>query len=531
MILRNGIARMPRSVKALLATVALASLAAAGCGDSGSGSGSDPAGLAPPTSPLYVEATLQPEGELKTNVEALAREIAGVDDLGELIVEELESSAGDDGEELDYGKEIAPWLGEKAGMYFQKYDGEDFHGYGVAVQTTDTDATQAFIDKQSASGDEEVRDGSYEGVDFKVGDEDETTVGVIGDFIALAEDEGQFKAMVDASNGDSLADADDFSETFDAASSDSAADVFVDIGALIDQSGGTIDPEAKQFLDSAGIEPNEATAVASLIPGSDQVEIEFTSDLAGQSPPSGDASGLLGSLPADSVAAIAAADFGARFGEALDQIDENGIPGEIPPGKFKSTLKEAGIDVDEIAGSVEDLGVFAEGDSENSLAGAAVLTTKGSEEAANTVANVGLLLRGSGTPGVTALSGKFNGFSVRDADDLGPKPLVVAASGKRIAIAYGLPAATRALAGGGLTLADDSTYKEAVSALGDTPISGFADGPAALRLAASLIAGTDDEDGFEDARPYLEKIEYLAVGTGASGELATGKLIAGIAAR
>jgi Protein of unknown function (DUF3352) len=514
----------------LRAAAALAGLAIAGCGDSGSGSGSDPAALAPPTSPLYVEAALRPEGELKTNVEVLAREIAGVDDLGGLIVEELEDSATDSGEEFDYAKEVAPWLGDKGGMFFQKYDGEDFRGYGIAIQSTDIDATQAFIDDQTATSEEPVEDGSYEGVDFKVQGDDGTTVGVIGDFIALTEDEGQFKLMIDSSNGESLADADDFSKTFAAASSDSFADVFVDVGALINQSGGTIDPEAKQFLDSAGIDPNEATAVASLIPGSDQIEIEFSSDLGGENPPTGDASELLGSLPADSVAAIATTDFGERIGEAIDTIDEEGISGEIPPNKFKSTLKEAGIDVDKIAGSVEDLGIFAEGDSENSLVGAAVLTTKGSKEATNTVANVGLLLRASGTPGVTAISGKMTGFSVR-SDDLGPKPLVVAAQGERIAIAYGLPAATRAFtADSSQSLADDPTYKEAVNALGATPISGFADGPATLRLASALIP-SDDEEGFREAKPYLAKIDYLAIGTGSSGELATAKLIAGIGDR
>ena len=64
----------------------------------------------------------------------------------------------------------------------------------------------------------------------------------------------------------------------------------------------------------------------------------------------GDASELLGSLPADSVAAFASADFGERSSEAIDSIDEKGIPGEVPPNQLKSGLKEAGIDIDKIAG-------------------------------------------------------------------------------------------------------------------------------------------------------------------------------------
>jgi len=506
-----------------LLAVALAALAIAGCGDGGS-SGSDPATLAPPKSPLFIEATVQPEGELKANIEALAKSIGGVDDLGGLIVSEIESSADSDGEEVDYAKEIQPWLGEKGGISFQEYDGDDFEGYGVAVETTDAGATQDFIDKQSAKSDEVPEQGSYEGVDYET-DEDGDTVGVIGDFLVVAEGPETFEAMVDASEGESLADEDSYAATVAAAPSDSFADVFVDVGGLIEQSGGAIDPEAKQFLDSAGIDPAEATAVASLIPGSDQIEIEFSSDLSAQNPPTGDASQLLGSLPADSVAAFAAADFGARLGEAVDQIDANGIPGEIPAGEFKSGLKEAGIDLEKIAASIGDLGVFVTGSSESSLGGAAVLATKSAEEATNTVANIGLLLRATRTPGVTAIRGKASGFSVRSAD-LGSKPLVVAAQGERIAIAYGLPAARQGLAAAADALADSATYKEAVSALDGTPISAFVDGPMALKLASALIP--PDEEDFTEAKRYLAKIDYLAIGSGSSGELTTAKLIAGI---
>jgi len=522
---------MRRPVKLRLVlplAAASAALAVAGCGGGSDSSGSDPATLAPPKSPLFIEATVQPEGELKTNIEALAQSIGGIDDVGGLIVSEIEKSAGDSGEEFDYAKEVEPWLGEKGGLFFQEYDGDEFEGYGVAIQTTDTGATQDFIDKRAEESDEVPEEGSYEGVDYDVQSDDGTTIGVVGDFLVFAEDTATFKQMVDAANGESLADEESYASTVDAAPSGSFADVFVDVGGLIEQSGGTIDPEARQFLDSAGIEPDEATAVASLIPGSDQIEIDFSSDLGGESPPSGDASELLGSLPADSFAALASADFGDRFGEAIDQIDANGIPGEVPAGKFKSGLKEAGIDLEKIAASVGSLGVFATGNSESSLGGAAVLETNSAQEATNTVSNIGLLLRASGTPGITAISGKASGFSIRSAD-LGPKPLVIAAQGDRIAIAYGPAAAVQALATDpkGGSLADSATYKEAVSSLGGTPISGFVDGPAALKLASALIP-TGEKEEFDEAKPYLTKIDYLAIGSGASGELATAKLIAGI---
>jgi hypothetical protein len=520
---------MPAPVKARLVppvAAAAALLAIAGCGSGGGGdSSSDPATLAPPKAPLFVEATV-PEGELRSNVESLAKSIAGVDDLGGLIVSELESSATSSGEGLDYEKEIEPWLGERGGLFLQSYDGSDFSGYGVAIQTTDTGATRDFIDKQAKAGEEPDKDGSYQGVDYKVQSDDGTTIGVIGDFIAIAEDEKTFKSMVDASGGESLADEDSFSSTAGAAPGGSFADVFVDIGALIDQSGGSIDPEARQFLDSAGIDPEEATALASLIPGSGQVEVDVSSDAGGKNPPTGDASDLLSSLPASSVAAVSSAGFGKRLVEAIDRIDAEGIPGQVPPHKFKSTLREAGIDAEKVVSSIGDLAVFAEGSSKSSLTGAVVLTASGSKEATNTVSNLGLLLRASGTPGITAISGKASGFSI-PGNELGPKPIVVAAEGERIAIGYGLQAAKQALAtGSGDSLGDSPAYEEAVSALGDTPISGFADGPAALKLASALVPAGDE--GFSKAKRYLTKIDYLAIGSGSAGELSTAKLIAGI---
>lgn len=510
----------------LLAVVA-AAIAIAGCGGGGGGSGSDPATLVPAKAPVYVEATIAPQGDLKSNIEALAKNVAGIDDLGALIVEETEKAAAKSDESFKYSKDVEPWLGEKAGLYLESYDGNNFKGYGIAVQSTDNAAAQEFIDNFVKSNDGSLKKSSYEGVEYEVETKDGEALGIVGDFVVFTETEQSFKAMVDASKGESLSEADAFTSAMDAASSESLADVYVDIGGLIEQTPGTIDPETEAFLETAGLEPQEATAVASLVPGSDQVEIDFASNVSGKNPPTGDASDLLGSLPGGSFAAFASADFGKRFGEAIDRIDAAGIPGQLEPNELKSAMKAAGIDLESISASIGDIGVFAEGNTEDNLTGALVLTTTGSKEATNTVSNIGLLLRASGTPGVTAISGKATGFSIRDPE-LGRKPLVVAAAGNRIAISYGLAASAQALtAGKSATLAEDPAYMEAVAALGSTPIAGFIDGPAAVQLASALVPPAEQE-GFQEAKPYLDKIAFAAFGAGSSGELATAKLIIGL---
>lgn len=521
---------MPALVKLRLVLLtllaALAALVVAGCGGGGDSSGgdTDAATLAPATAPVFIDFTIRPEGATKTNIEDLAKKLAGVDDLGDLIVEELESSASDDGEELDFEKEVEPWLGERAGLFLQEYEEEDFEGYGAAIQTEDEDEAREFVDKQIENSDESAEDGSYEDVDFKV-QEDETTIGVFDGFVVFAENEEIFKSMVDASKGDNLAGEQDFSDAMGSVPDESAADVFVDIGGLIQEAGNEIDASTQAFLDSAGIEPREATAVASLVPGSDNVEIDVSSNVGGDNPPSGDASELLGSLPGTAVGALAADEFGKRFSEGIDKIDEEGIPGEVPPNQLKKSLKQAGVDLEAIANSIGDIGVYVTGNSEKTLAGALVMEAEDETQATNTVSNIGLFLRKAGIPGVTKLSEGATGFSIR-SPELGRQPVVVAAKGDRIVIGYGLASALSAFQESNKTLADNPAFQEAESALGSTPITAFVDGASALNLAQALVPAGEEE--FEEAEQYLKKVDYIAVGSEADGDLATAKLILGV---
>ncbi|MDQ3725560.1 MAG: DUF3352 domain-containing protein [Actinomycetota bacterium] len=504
---------------------ALAALFVAGCGGGDdSGSGGDPAALAPAKAPVFIDFTLRPEGETKQNIETLAKELVGIDDLGGLIVEELEKDAADEGEGFDYEKEVEPWLGEKGGLFLDEYVEEEFEGYGVAIETTDEDAAREFVDKQVEADEETFEDGSYEGVDFKV-QEDETTLGVFDGLVVMAEDEATFKAMIDASGGENLAGEETYTSAVANVPDGSAADVYVDIGALITESGGEIDPETKTFLDSIGIEPDEATAVASLVPGADQVELEISTNVS-DNPPADDASELLGSMPADSVVAFASGEFGKRFNEGIDRIDREGIPSEgIEPNELKKGLKQAGIDLEAITSSIGDVGAFVKGNDIQNLGGALVLTTDSATQAKNTVSNIGLFVRASGTPGVTAINGKASGFSIRDPE-LGPQPAVVAAKGSRIAIGYGLDSTLAAFEESGQTLADSPIFKEATSALDGTPITAFVDGPAALQLASGIVPPGEVE--FEEAQQFLEKVDYIAVGSEASEDLAVAKLIIGV---
>jgi hypothetical protein len=515
---------------AIAAFVAIVALFVAGCGSGGSSSdsssGSDLADLAAPGSLVFAEGELQPKGELKQNVDSVAKSFTGGEGLGAFVISELESSARQDGESFDFAREVEPWLGEKGGVAFEHLEGGELSEPLIAIETKNATATQDFVDKRTTQSSDPSKDVTYEGIEFKVGGAEDNAVGVIDDALVIADSEKEFKAAIDASQGDSLGGEDRFQEAMSAASNGSFADIYVDIGGILKQSeNGQTKEQATGVLEGVGIDPQEATALASVIPGSEKIEVDLSSDLGGEKAPAGDASALLGSLPASSFAAFSFAEFSEQLEEAIDNLDQEGVPPDLEPGELKSTLSQAGVDIDKIAASLDEGAVFAEGSNRDSLGGALVVTSK-STEAADAIASLGTLLRAARVPGVTAISGKASGFSIRSGE-LGKKALVVVAEKDRVAIGYGLPQAIAGLhAGSGATLSSTSGYKSAVSALGKTPISAYVDGPAALQLAEALVPRSKTD--FWEAVPYLKKISYVGLGSTSDEELATAKLIAGI---
>lgn len=492
----------------LLPTVLTISLFAfvAGCGDDGDSPDPGLAGLAPPKTVVFVEGMLRPEGALKSNVDSVARQIAGVDSLGDFVISELEGSAQDEGESFDFEQDVEPWLGDSGAVAFQRLEDGELSEPIILIQSADTAATQRLIDR--------------------VGDSNENEVAIVDDALVIADDRQTLDAVATASEGDSLAAEEIFDETISFASEGSFADAYVDVGALLRQGEVDVDEQVEKGLEAAGVGLDDAAALVSLTPGADQVEIEIRSDFSETEAQAGSAPELLGSLPGRSFAALAFSGFGEQLQRAIDELDREGISESVPPGQLKSSLEEVGVDLDAIAGSIRDAGIFAVGETQARLGGALVLTTAGSQ-ATDAISSLGLLLRGADVSGVTALGGGLEGFSVREPEELGPKPVVVATRGDRIAIGYGLPATRLALAdSAGGTLSDNPAYDDAVTSLDGTPVIGFADGPVSLRLADALIPASDAD--FEQAKRFLRSIRFLALGSGLKNDPATLKLIVGL---
>jgi Protein of unknown function (DUF3352) len=519
-------ARLKISVLVLIAALG-AALVVAGCGGGSSSSGGEPASLAPEKAPVYLEVSLAPDAKASEELDELAQNVFGIENVGEFVTEELEKAALGEGNKFDFEEEVEPWLGEKAGMYLKGYDGNEFSGYGVAIETTNAGEAEEFLETREASNEEEDEEGEYEGDKYWIEAEDESAFGVVGDYVVFGESKADFEEMVKTSEGgEGLNGSSRFKDAIEAAGTDGVGSVYVDIGGLIEEAKGAIPAETESFFDLVGIEPRNATAVATVVPHSEAVEIDLSTDLGKAGTSIGDASKLLESLPATAVLGFASSEFGKSFGEGIDELSEQGIPNQLEPGELKPALETVGINLDSIAASIGDVGGFAEGSSSGSLGGALVIETDDASEAKNTVSNVGLLLRAAGTKGVTTIGGELAGFSVHSAE-LGPKPLIVGASGEKIVIAYGPKAAAQALRSQAKTLGSTADFQAAKGALGSTPIQAFVAGGPALKLVEALVS-PEEQDKFEQAKPYLRKITYAAIGSESKGATTTAKMIVGL---
>ena len=201
--------RRPAPLPALAALAITAALAVAGCGSGGSSSdgGANPAGVVPATAPLYIEATIRPEGDQKTAIEGIVKKLGGVENPGEQIQKLIDNAARKSGDKLSFSKDIEPWLGDRLAIAAPSLRGSGSdQDVAVIVATKDAGKAQDAIDKDRQPG---AKDLEYNGVKYTLSGD--TAEGIVEDFVVVGSEKG-FKAIVDGSKGDNLADSDAYTE-------------------------------------------------------------------------------------------------------------------------------------------------------------------------------------------------------------------------------------------------------------------------------------------------------------------------------
>lgn len=514
---------MKYTVPSILA-IGLAAFAISACsGDSGDSGASELAKFAPADAPVFVEGAVQPESDVAANVDSITETIAGVN-IGDLIKDQINSEGDGD---LDFDTDVKPWLGENAGVFVQidpnelvpgsdgitSYSEDSSEGYGLIVETTDTDAAKAFIDKQAES-EGGATDGEYEGFSYKVAEDDGSAAGVVDDFVVIGSTEAGFKAAVDASKGDNLADTDAFSDLADKAAEGALATVFTTNEpylAAMEQSGY----DFSGLASALGVDLEGTGSVLSLVPEENQISLQGYSN-SGSDLESGDPSPVIETFPANSLFAMGSGNVGENASRIMDALNEEGIPGLLEPGQVDEAIKGASgqIDVKGIIDSLETVAFFVSGSTEGNLGGALVATSSNIEPIESSLRGISSLIGLADDADVRPLPGDAVGFQVT-TDDLPGRPIVIGVKDDRMVIGVGMRPSMIALNGSGQTLADYDVYRAAEASIPGEGLDLFADPAGIARLVRNLAAGDPDA---QQIAGVIRKFEYMAAGSGADDD-------------
>ena len=545
----------PKALSIAVAALLLCPAAISGCGGDGGGESavSGPAEWMPADSVVYIEAVIRPEGDVADRVDRIATKLTG-ESLSDSLDRALAESSDDS--EVDFKTDVEPWLGESAALAvaadLSNYSAEDafsvvpasvpasgsldVSGSGtndsaeqvsVVVETTDPDATRSFIEKSAAGQSGDPTQGEYEGVEYTVGGDGDSVLGVSDDQLIAASSVARFEAMIDAHDGDSLADTEAFSDVADKAADGSVANLFAtsapvtaavaDSGTTDDSgSGGDSGDQGGSGMDSLyealGVDPENTGVLMSLVPGDDEISIKGVSN-AGDEFVNGDPGPLIETFPADAVFATGSADVGTNLRKVIDAVDEQGIEGLVKPGELQGMIDEfsgSGVDLNALIDSLETAGMFVSGQSVDSLGGALVVTSSDLKPLENSLALISSLIGQSGDAQVRPLGGNVTGFSAR-TPELPGRPVVVAIKGDRFVIAIGTRQARQALGGGGATLAGSDAYQAAVGSLSGEQIDLFVDPPGVGKLIRDAADGQPEA---KEAADVMDKFEYVGAGGG-----------------
>jgi hypothetical protein len=510
-----------RRTSALLASAALAVPVLAGCGGGGSNVDVGPAAAVPADAPIYVDATVRPTGSAESGAKAALGKILNTNDPGAKLISQLESSAAQDGKPFNYQQDVAPWLGKQAGLFFKTF-GTNPDGAAVVETTNPNSALNFARQQEGVTGTSGIS--TYNGVSFQTSQTDPSTVfGVVDNFLVLGSEAG-FKAAVDASKGDSLGDSGDFKDSIDNLPSNNLGIAYTTPKTLLDALPN-LPAQQKSTIESSAGDAIDQPVVGNLTATADAINLDLSSGANGSATPQ---SPLLENLPQQAWLAVGLSDLGGAIKKGFEQAQSQGIPG-VDLSQVRSQIQSAtGASLDELTAALGDAALFVQGNSQQTLSGALVVQTKNTELTGRLLNQLQSLLEAGASGGRQVkplnLSGG-TGFQLVSPADF-PQPLEFAEQGDKLAIGYGANSATEALQGGGQTLSSNSSFSAAKGQLSSLGVDFFLSLPTVFQLAEN--SGANKDPGFQQAKQYIDALDYVAEGSGKDGDQAKLKFVVGL---
>jgi len=505
--------------RTLLRAVALAAvLLVSGCGGGSSSGDDDAAALVPADAVLYAEAVVRPEGDQREQALEAAGKVLRTDDPEAKIAQLVRHEAFD---ELDYARDVEPWLGERAAVW-TSIAGADSTSSVALIESTDDEKA---LESIRAAWDREgwtVSDATHRDVDYITSAEENIAAGMTGGFVVIGQ-EADVKRTIDASEGDSLADTDEYADAIDPLTDDRLAHVWIDLRDMFEvatRTGEFSEEELQQFRAVMPLDQLQPMA-ASFVADGDGLTLEANVRGAGDLGAwfAADSTPLVQELPGDSFAAFGTADVGATFQQTLDSL--GGVLGSAVLGR--EFEKETGLNLErDLLSWIGDAAGFVRGTSLADADGGLIIQPTDEARAVEAFGKiVGAMQVGSGIRAQpVSIAGADQAFALQEPGG-SAKPIIFARGSGLVVLAYGEAAAEAAL-GDDDRFGETDLYQEAEDLVGMEP-SMLVSIPKVLEFVT--LAGSDPE--LEEARPYLEAYSVIALGTVTEDDESTARLAAG----
>lgn len=505
----------------LLVCIALVVPAFAGCGG-GSDVDVGPAAAVPANTPIYLEATVRPEGEAKAGAEGALGKILDTDDPGgELrsLIERETTPNLKPGEQFTFDEDIDLWLGDRAAVFFPSF--EDDVTATLVLESRDNEAAlNAFREDRRVTGQTDEYNGhTYEFQTTEDGDAE--VFGAVGAFMVIGSEDG-FKQAVDASDGDNLGGSDQFKDSIEDLPDDRLGILYSIPRDFLDAlPEEAVNPFGRSVVEKVAGDSLEEPVVGDLTASADDLELSVSAEIGGLET---EESALIGALPSQAWLALGVGDLGELTERTVDQLQEANIP-NLEQG-VEQLEAATGASLDELTGALGDAALYVQGIREANLTGALVIQTNDSELTGRLLEQLRGLIQLGSPQGVQSLSTPGGGDGLRISDpDLAPQPVELLQEGDRLVIGYGANSAQSALEPGENLLGSPSfsAAQDRLSGLGTDLFLEFAP---VFELAENLGAGQDP--GFREAKRYIDALDYLAIGSGDEGDRAQIRVIVGL---
>jgi hypothetical protein len=548
---------------ALAAVLAAASLATAGCGSGASGTSIDPAKAVPASAPLYAGAFVRPSGSLQSSARAAATALTHQADPYLRLLAALQAPGSS---ALDYGKDVAPWLGPRAGVFLTATGGSEeravdrlvtlieqgilgsssggafpFAAHAVegaiVLDTRDAAKARSFLTQLAArAGAHTV---SYRGVSYEA-NAGGIAFGIVSRLAVIGTETG-VRAVIDTTaGGPSLAAAATYAKLVGAAPAGALANVYANAAAF---GGSSAQASVSGFSLLAGggyVNVSLVPSASSITVDADAVGSETGGAAGGLFASSSAAATALGELPGESWLAVGLGDVGHSLGADVGAIEglvsvggtlsgsgsqasSTGISVKGLLGGILAPLRALGAESAttkrEFASWMGSAGLFASGTGLLELKGGVVIDSSDAARSRAAVAELGAILRSGGA---SVQSAKVPGAEAAVAVRLSGLPVVLdvaagrSASGSaKFVIGLGEQSVQDALSPSS-TVSGSAPYGTASAALGQgyRP-SVIVDVPTLLGLLEGV--GLSEDPSVAPFVPYLRSLSTISAGGGSLG--------------